>query len=44
MIYIVNKMVVLLKNNLNFFNGIIFECFFKEYNRVLFLKKQFHNI
>ena len=41
MIYIINKMVVLLRNNLNFFNGITFECFFKEYNRLLFKKNNF---
>ena len=36
MIYIIQKMLVLLKNNLNYLNDSIFECFFKEYNRLLF--------
>ena len=31
MIYIIHKMLLLLKNNLNFFKGNIFECFFKQY-------------
>ena len=38
MIYIIHKMLPLLKNYLNFLNA-FFECFFKEYNRhLLFLK------
>ena len=32
-------MLVLLKNDLNYLEDIIFECFFKEYN-ILFLKKK----
>ena len=39
MIYIIHKMLVLLKNHLNYFKDNIFECFFKEYNRPLFFKK-----
>ena len=47
MIYIIHKMLVLLKNCLNYLEYSIFECFFKEYNRLFFffLKKYFfHNI
>ena len=40
MIYIIHKMLVLLKNNLNYLKDIIFKCFFKEYNRLLFFKKK----
>ena len=36
MIYIIHKMFVLLENNLNYLKDSIFECFFKEYNRLLF--------
>ena len=46
MIYIIHKMLVLFKNHLNFLNA-IFECFFKEFHRLLnFYKKTFfsHNI
>ena len=40
MIYKIHKMLVLLKNNLNYLKVNIFECFFKEYNRpLLFLQK-----
>ena len=39
-IYIIHKMLVLLKNYLNYLKDRIFECFFKEYNR-LFLKNNF---
>ena len=35
MIRIIHKMSVLIKINLNYFKGSIFECFFKNYNRVL---------
>ena len=35
MIYIIHKMLVLLKNHLNFLKDTTFECFFKEYNRIL---------
>ena len=40
MIYIIHKMLVLLKNRLNYLENNIFECFFKKYNRLFF----FHNI
>ena len=32
MIYIIHKMLVLLKNHLNYLEDNIFECFFKKYN------------
>ena len=39
-IYIIHKMLVLLKNKLNYIKDNIFECFFKELNRRLcFFKK-----
>ena len=46
MIYIIHKMLVLLKNHLNYLKDNIFECFFEEYNRLFFFlkKKNFHNI
>ena len=31
MVYIIHKMLVLLKNHLNYIKDSIFECFFKEY-------------
>ena len=37
MIYIIHKILVLLKNHLIYFKDSIFQCFFKEYNR-LFVK------
>ena len=37
MIYINHKMLVLLKNHLNYLKDGIFESFFKEYNRLLFI-------
>ena len=36
MIYIIHKMLVLLKNYLNYHKGCIFEYIFKECNRLLF--------
>ena len=39
MIYLIHKMSVFLKNHLNFLKDSIFECFFKEYNRLFFSKK-----
>ena len=40
MVYIIHKMLILLKNQLNFLKDNIFECLFKEYNRLLlFFKK-----
>ena len=40
MIYIIHKLLVWLKNKLNYLYDSIFKCFFKAYNR-LFLKKFF---
>ena len=39
MIYIIHKILALLKNHLNYLKGNIFECFFKKYNKLLFQKK-----
>ena len=40
MICIIHKILVLVKNHLNYLIDNIFECFFKKYNRLLyFLKK-----
>ena len=40
MIYVIHKILRLLKNSLNYFKDSIFECFFKEYNGLLlFFKK-----
>ena len=36
MIYIIHKMLVLLKNHLNYLKDSILECFFKKYNRLFF--------
>ena len=36
-IYIIHKMLVLLKNSLNYFKNSIFECFFNDYNRLLYI-------
>ena len=38
MIYIMHKMLVLIKNDLNYLKDSIFKCFFKEYNRLFFQK------
>ena len=35
MIYIIHKMLVLLKNRLNYLKDNIFECFFKDFYFVL---------
>ena len=35
-IYIIHKMLVLIKINLSYFRDNIFKLFFKEYNRLLF--------
>ena len=46
MIYIIHRILVLLKNQLNYLKDKIFECFFKKYNKRLLLKKKktvFHN-
>ena len=42
-IYIIHKILVLLKNYLNYLKYSISECFFKKYNR-FFFKKNFHNL
>ena len=42
MIYIIHKMLALLKSNLNYLKDSIFECLFIEFNRLsFFLKKAF---
>ena len=40
MIHIIHKVLVTLKNYLNFLKNSIFECFFNKYNRLLFLIKK----
>ena len=35
MIYMIHKMLVSIKNKLNYLKDSTFECFFKEYNRLL---------
>ena len=37
MIYIIHKMLVLLKNHLSYIKDNIFECFFKKFVRLLLL-------
>ena len=46
MIYIIHKMLVLIKNNLNYLKGFFLKYFLKEYNRLLIFSKNyfFHNI
>ena len=46
MIYIIHKILVLLKNHLNYFEAGTFKCFFKECIRLLLFFKKifFHNI
>ena len=47
MTYINHKMLVLIENNLDYFRDSISECFFNQYNRLLFFLKKnncFHNI
>ena len=47
MIYIISKMLVLLKNPLNYLKHIIFECFFEKNNKLLFSFLKilfFHNV
>ena len=42
MIHIIHKILVLIKNHMNFLKDNIFEFFFKKYNRLLFfLKNEF---
>ena len=43
MIYIIHKMLVLLKMYLNYVTDRIFECFFKEYDRLSFFLKKKNN-
>ena len=40
MVYIIHKMLVLLKNNLNYLKDSIFYRFFKECNGLVFRKKK----
>ena len=40
MIYIIHKMLVLLKNHLNYLKVNLLECFFKNYNKFLFFLKK----
>ena len=40
MIYIIHKILELLKNHLNFLKDNILECFFRKCNRLFFLKKK----
>ena len=46
MIYTTHKILVLIKNHLDYIKDNTFECFFNKYNRFLFFKKSnyFHNI
>ena len=39
MIHVIHKILVLFKNDLNYLKVIIFECFFKKYNRLVFILK-----
>ena len=41
MIHIIHKMLVLLKNHLNYLKDNTSQCFFKEYNRLLLFQKTF---
>ena len=38
-IYIIHKILVFIKNHLNYPKDNIFECFFNKYNRILFFFK-----
>ena len=46
MIYIIHKMLVLHKNQLNYVKDNILECLFKKYNKLLFFEavNVFYNI
>ena len=35
MIHMIYKVLVMIKNHLNYLNDNVFECFFKKYNRLL---------
>ena len=41
MIYIIHKILVLIKNHLNYLKDDIFECFLKKCKSVLFFEKNF---
>ena len=41
MVYIIHKILVSIKNHLNYLKVNIFECFFKKYNRLLFFLNNF---
>ena len=41
MIYIIQKVLVQIKNHLKYPKDNVFECFFKKYNRLLFFKKNY---
>ena len=42
LIYIIHKMLALIRNNLNYLKDSIFECFFRKYNRLLvFIENDF---
>ena len=40
MIYKIHKLLLLLKNHLNYLKDIIFECFFKKYDILFFFKEK----
>ena len=40
MTYITRKMLVLLKIHLNYLTDNLLKCFFKQYNKLLFLQKK----
>ena len=40
MIYKIHKMLLLLKNHLNYLKDIILECFFKKYDILFFFKEK----
>ena len=45
MVYVIHKMLALLKSHLNYLKDNIVKCFFKKYNKLLFFKNNsFHNI
>ena len=37
MIYVIHKMLALLKNHMDYLKDNIFECFFKKYNKLFFI-------
>ena len=41
MIYTIQKMLVQLKNHMNYLKDSIFECFFEEYNKLFFFLNLF---